>query len=144
MPLLFGPLPEARLPEYIACRPAYPRLSPVTGGSDMDRDADLDSLGAGARLVATTEKAVQANLRRSLARLQDEGVTFDEVVFATSRPLSATTREKLMGIAAEFGAKLAQPFDRTWFAIRLLHSPEPATSEDSVPLGRLEPTGRTQ
>jgi len=53
-------------------------------------------------------------------------------------------REKLMGIAAEFGAKLAQPFDRTWFAIRLLHSPEPATSEDSVPLGRLEPTGRTQ
>jgi hypothetical protein len=49
-----------------------------------------------------------------------------------------------MGIAAEFGAKLAQPFDRTRFAIRHLHSPEPATSEDSVPLGRLEPTGRTQ
>lgn len=104
--------------------PIYPRLSPITGGSDMGRDADLRSLGAGARLVATTEKDAQANLRRSLARLRDEGVPFDEVIFATSRPLSAIARKKLMGIAAEFGAKLEQTFDRTWFAIRLLHSPE--------------------
>ena len=103
--------------------PIYPRLSPVTGGSDMGRDADLDSLGAGARLVATTEKDAQANLRRSLTRLRDEGVPFGEIVFATSRPLSATARERLMGIAAEFGAKLEQPFDRTWFAIQLLHNP---------------------
>src|SRR5713226_1162838 len=93
--------------------PIYPRLSPVTGGSDMGRDADLVSLGAGTRLVATTENDAHANLRRSLARLRDEGVTFDEVVFATSRPLSATARGKLLEIAAEFGAKLEQAFDRT-------------------------------
>jgi hypothetical protein len=101
----------------------YPRLSPITGGSDMGRDADLEGLEAGPRLVATTQKDSKANLKRSLAQLRKKIVLVKRVVFATSQPLSATRRQQLKAAAAEFGVKLEQTYDRTWFALRLLHSP---------------------
>ena len=103
--------------------PIYPRLSPVTGGGDMGRDADLSALEVGPGLVATTEKDSVANMRRSLARLRKKKVPIKQVVFATSQPLSATRRRQLKASAAEFGINLEQTYDRTWFALRLLHSP---------------------
>src|SRR6476660_9796362 len=73
----------------------YPCLSPLTGGSDMGRDADLGSLDTGERLIATTELDSVANLKRSLAQMRKKGVLPQKAIFATSRALSATRRQQL-------------------------------------------------
>jgi hypothetical protein len=102
----------------------YPHLVPVTGGSDMGRDADLGPLEGSPRLLATSDKDPMTNLLRSIDQMHAKGLRPKQVVLAISQPASATKRLQLSKAAAKKGVKLVQIFDRTWFVQQLLHSPE--------------------
>lgn len=95
----------------------YPTLTPVTGGKDFGRDADIPGPGdPPMRVVITTAKDVPRNLRNSLSRLRREGLEAREVIVVTSQPLGADTRRKLEKTAGQAGARLFAVYDRTWLA----------------------------
>lgn len=99
----------------------YPGITPVTGGTDFGRDADIGELGEGPRLLATTGDP-RENLQRGLARMQEEGVSVkDGVVIATSRPVRATQRRNLGVMAEKAGSRLVQVHDRSWLSSALRH-----------------------
>ncbi|MGH8896403.1 MAG: hypothetical protein ACRDZ4_05110 [Egibacteraceae bacterium] len=96
----------------------HPTLTPVTGGKDFGRDADVPGAGAEPpmRLVVTTAKDVRRNLRDSLSQLRRKGEDVREVMLATSQPLSADARRKLEKTAGKAGARLVAVYDRRWLA----------------------------
>lgn len=97
----------------------YPGITPITGGTDFGRDADIGELGKGPRLLVTTGDPMP-NLTQGLARMKKEHVDITAgVVVATSRPVSATQRGKLAGEAGKAGSRLLQVHDRSWFSLAL-------------------------
>jgi hypothetical protein len=102
-------------------REIYPRLTPITGGTDFGRDGDVDGLDDGPRLLATTG-APLANVQTGLRRLREEGVKATKgIVLVTSRPVSATLRQRLGVVIKSAGSKLLNVHDQTWFAGALRH-----------------------
>lgn len=130
---------------------SFPTLSPVTGGTDYGRDADVPQRDQDPiRVVITTAQDGARNLRESLARLNREGESLDEVIFASSQPLSATNRRDLREAASRKGARLVAIYDRTWLANGLYRNPEwrklliGVTGQPSAFIGRpLELADRT-
>lgn len=102
---------------FVFLKASFPTLSPVSGGTDFGRDADAVEGGHVVRLLATTASDPRGNLRTGLRRMCDEGLPFENIVLATSQPISATRRRQLEKIAEdEFGARLQMVYDQTWLA----------------------------
>lgn len=104
----------------------YSRLSPVEGGHDHGRDADIypedpDSTKIGRVLVTTGDPAV--NLRNGLKRMAEEGAPIGYVVIACMRPLSATKRATLEEICSHNGLPIPHIYAQDWFAERLVADP---------------------
>lgn len=102
----------------------FPGLSPVTGGSDFGRDADIPTPGTPLRVVITTAKDVARNLRTSLSQMRRKGLSIEGVVVITSQPLSAQARRTLEETAANYGARVVAVYDRTWLANALYRDPD--------------------
>jgi hypothetical protein len=101
---------------FIFLKDSFPTLSPVSGGTDLGRDADaLDGDGV-IRLLATTAADPRDNLRNGLRRMREEGLPVSEVVLASSQPVSATRRRQLEAIAEELEARLVMVYDQRWLA----------------------------
>lgn len=104
--------------------PIYPGLTPIPGGTDFGRDADIPAGAEMIRLLATTAKDVEGNLRGGLLRLEEAGLSHSQVIIATARVVSATRRRKLEVIAAEKGAALVNVHERSWLAGELYWHPD--------------------
>src|SRR5271169_458854 len=75
----------------------YPGLTPIVGGADWGRDADMNSADSEkpARLLATssrTPEGVMRNLRRSLRSLKEHGVLAERIVLANPADLNLRQR----------------------------------------------------
>lgn len=102
----------------------YPGISPVPGGTDWGRDADihLDPDRIPARLMATKSRkypAIRSNMLKGLESMRKHGTPFDRVVLANPGILNETQRSRLRKAAAEHGASLDAVYDRGFFASRL-------------------------
>ncbi len=104
----------------------YPGLTPIVGGSDWGRDADINSADSAtpARLLATSSRTlpgVMKNMRRSLRSLKEHGVPVDRIVLANPADLNLLQRNKLSKAARAEGAHLpvSDIFDRHFFAGKL-------------------------
>ena len=121
----------------------FPGLSPIPGGSDFGRDADLHGGNAAPppRLMVTKSRD-RANIRRNmldgLDSLASHDIPFRGIVLANPGRLSETQREHLRADAASRGAELLAVYDREFFSRRLRRdgewrqrllglSPEPIT-----------------
>jgi hypothetical protein len=105
-------------------RDSFPTISPVSGGTDFGRDADILEGDDVVRLLVTTSPDPRANLRNGLRRMRQEGVPFHEVVLVGSQPVSATRRRQLEKIAAdEFESRLVMVYDQKWLAGELYRDP---------------------
>ena len=103
----------------------WPRLVPVAGGGDDGFDGAVAD-GRGQEpfpLIVTTAKDLTGNLRRNLRRAQRRRATLDRALFATSRRVSPSMRQKLEVAARELGVTLLQVYDQDWFAQRLYAEP---------------------
>ncbi len=101
----------------------YPGLSPISGGSDWGRDADIHSQvdQPPVRLLATssrTREGVRKNMLQGLRSMTEHGVPFHRVVLANPALLTRAHRESLSTSAQKFGA-IIEFFDRGFFASRL-------------------------
>ena len=101
---------------FVFLKASFPTLSPVSGGTDLGRDADALDGDDVVRLLATTARDARDNLRNGLRRMHEEGLPVGDVVLATSQPVSATRRRQLEAIAEELGARLVMVYDQTWLA----------------------------
>ena len=101
----------------------YPGLSPVPGGTDWGRDADVhDGAGTPPRLMVTKSRdysAIRSNMVGGLKSLKQHSVSVDRVVIANPGRLSESRRAKLREAAAGYGAHLEAVYDRGFFASRL-------------------------
>lgn len=104
--------------------PVYPGLAPIPGGTDLGRDADVHGLPEQARLVVTTSADVRRNLRNSLRRLDEEGLTAPYIVVATTQSLSGRYIEGLRKLAAGFGVTRLDVYERQSWVGRLYHDPD--------------------
>ena len=103
----------------------WPRLVPVAGGGDGGFDGAVAD-GGGRNpfpLVATTGKDLTGNLRRNLRRAQRRQATWDRALFATSRRVTPSMRQKLDAEASQLDVTLLQIYDQDWFAQRLYAEP---------------------
>ena len=102
----------------------WPRLVPVVGGGDDGFDGAVAD-GGGREpfpLVVTTAKDLMGNLRRNLSRARKR-VTLDRALFATSRRVTPSMRQKLEAEARKLDVTLLQIYDQDWFAQRLYGEP---------------------
>lgn len=104
----------------------YPALSPIPGGTDWGRDADIAGADdtAAARLLATSSRTlegVRKNLLRGIKSLNDHRVAAQRLVLANPAILSLTDRQKLVESARKVGVRLdvSDIFDGGYFASRL-------------------------
>ncbi len=102
----------------------YPGLSPVPGGTDWGRDADIHHGGADPplRLMVTKSRdlsSIRRNMLDGLESLERNSVPFERIVLANLGEITATHRRKLADEAAKHGARLDAVFDRGFFASRL-------------------------
>jgi hypothetical protein len=101
----------------------YPGLSPIPGGTDWGRDADVhrgDTVPT--RLLVTasrTLKGVRDNMRKGIASMKQHGVPLDRVVLANPALLSQLDRNSLYRFAKERGATVEAIYDRGFFASTL-------------------------
>ena len=102
---------------------AYPGLSPVPGGTDWGRDADVhDGAGTPPRLMVTKSRDysdIRSNMVGGLESLKQHSVSVDRVVIANPGRLSEIQRARLREAAAGHGAHLEAVYDRGFFASRL-------------------------
>ena len=99
----------------------WPGLVPVRGGKDGGFDgavADGSSKEPFPLVVTTSHQLVQ-NLSKNLDQARNKGWNPRRALFATSRRVTPTTREKLRNAALQRGVTLVQIFDQDWFADRL-------------------------
>lgn len=102
----------------------YPGLSPVPGGTDWGRDADVHD-GAESpppRLMVTKSRefsGIRSNMIGGLESLKQHSVPFERIVIANLGTLNETQRSKLRREAATHGARLEAVYDRGFFASRL-------------------------
>jgi hypothetical protein len=104
----------------------YPGLSPIPGGTDWGRDADITSAGAPVqRLMATTARTlggVRANMLRGIASLREHMVTDDvRPVLVSLAELSVLDRQSLIKSAEKRDVHLSANdiYDRRFVAGRL-------------------------
>jgi hypothetical protein len=104
----------------------YPGLSPIPGGTDWGRDADITSADAPVqRLMATTARTrdgVRANMLRGIASLQEHKVTHDvRPVLVSLAEVSVLDRQSLIKSAETRGVHLSANdiYDRRFVADRL-------------------------
>ncbi|MCY4421441.1 MAG: hypothetical protein OXC06_00070 [Acidimicrobiaceae bacterium] len=101
----------------------YPGLSPVPGGTDWGRDADVhDGAATPPRLMITKSRNysdIRSNMVGGLESLEQHSVSVDRVVIANPGRLSEIQRGKLREAAAGYGARLEAVYDRGFFASRL-------------------------
>lgn len=104
----------------------YPGLSPISGGTDWGRDADVTQVGQEEpmRLLATVSrsyKGVRANMVGGIRSMREHNVPVGSVVLANPAVLSNLDRQKLVAAAKAEGASLkaSDIYDRTFVASRL-------------------------
>lgn len=102
----------------------YPGLSPIPGGTDWGRDADIYRTGTEVptRLLATasrTLEGVRSNLLKGIASMREHHVPFDRVLLANPALLSQLDRNSLATSARKRGATLDAVYDRGFFSSRL-------------------------
>lgn len=105
----------------------YPGLSPIPGGTDWGRDADVAAPGVDGpppRLLATsarTLEGVRKNMLKGIKSLDEHGVAADRLVLANPANLSLVNRQSLVRSAEKAGKTLdvSDIFDRGFFASRL-------------------------
>jgi hypothetical protein len=105
----------------------YPWLSPIEGGTDLGRDADLyrpipENSESRGRLLVTTGEPL-ANLRRSHPRWEAEGLRVDHLVIVCSRPVSGKTRKKIENVCKDASLPLPEIYGRDWLVAELVKSP---------------------
>jgi hypothetical protein len=98
-------------------------LSPIPGGTDHGRDAQVIRPGAKPIQVAITssrtQKGARANVLRSIRSLRTHGVEGDEVIAVNLAELNQTQRRSLETMVDREGYKLIAIYDRSYFAARL-------------------------
>lgn len=101
----------------------YPGLTPIPGGTDWGRDADIPTGSEPPmRLLATTSRdldGIRANMLTGLRSMQNHNKPFDRVVLANPGLLRETERNSLAEAARSRGARVETVYDRTFFASRL-------------------------
>jgi hypothetical protein len=101
----------------------YPGLSPISGGTDWGRDADIHTGQAvPTRLLATSSRTlegVRKNMAKGIASMRKHGVPFDRIVLANCALISQLQRNRLIRSAKEQGATIDAIYDRGFFASRL-------------------------
>ena len=103
----------------------WPTLVLVRGGADDGFDgAVADATDEPFPLVTTTSEKLVPNLARNLDRAKRKGWHSKRALFATSRRITGTTRNRLSQAARERGVTLIQAYDQDWFAQRLYREPQ--------------------
>ena len=103
----------------------WPTLVLVRGGADDGFDgAVADATDEPFPLVTTTGEKLVPNLARNLDRAKRKGWHSKKALFATSRRITGTTRNRLSQAARERGVTLIQAYDQDWFAQRLYREPQ--------------------
>ncbi len=104
----------------------YVALSPIPGGTDWGRDADISGTAdkVPVRLLVTSSRSlegVRKNMLAGIASMKEHKVRFRRIVLANPAQLSLTDRQKLVQSAKKTGAemKASDVFDRGFFASRL-------------------------
>ena len=109
----------------------FPGLSPVPGGTDFGRDADVhggDPSSLPPRLMVTKSrdyKGIRSNMVGGLESLKEHKIPFNHIVLANPGSLSGTNLEKLQKEAAGHGATVTDIFGRGFFASK---QPEPVVA----------------
>jgi hypothetical protein len=133
----------------------YQGLTPVPGGSDWGRDADIvgSANDVPARLLITSSRGldgVRKNMLGGIKSMKEHGVPVQSIVLANPAILSRSDRGKLAESASRAGASLnvSEIFDGTFFASRLrrdgywrrelLGLPSSAVTLSPVPAGLAE------
>jgi hypothetical protein len=99
----------------------FPGLSPIPGGTDSGRDADIHSgVGQVTRLLVTsarTPDGVRKNLRKNMKSMKEHGVQVERLVLCNPAQLNETQRNKLRKIARDEGSCVVEAiYDRTALA----------------------------
>lgn len=98
---------------------AHEGVSPVPGGTDHGRDADIIRPGATAiRVVVTSSRSVEgarANLVRSLKSMRSHNLDVREVIAMSLAELNQTRRRSFELLVREYGAELVAIYDRSYF-----------------------------
>jgi hypothetical protein len=104
----------------------YKGLTPIPGGSDWGRDADIAGTGddVPVRVLVTSSRGldgVRDNMLSGIRSMKKHGVPVDKLVLANPAVLSRSDRGKLAASASRAGASLnvSEVFDGTFFASRL-------------------------
>jgi hypothetical protein len=104
----------------------YDGLTPIPGGTDWGRDADITGTGDDipVRLLITSSRSldgVRANMLAGISSMKKHGVPVGRVVLANPAILRLSDREKLVKSAKRAGALLnaSDVFDGGFFASRL-------------------------
>ncbi len=104
----------------------YPGLSPIPGGTDWGRDADIAGTvdEVPVRLLVTSSRSlegVRKNMLAGIASMKEHNVRFRRIMLANPALLQLTDRQKLVKSAKNAGALLdaSDVFDRGYFASRL-------------------------
>ncbi len=102
----------------------YPGLSPIPGGTDWGRDADVNvaSSNPPLRLLVTTSRTlegVRKNLNSGLNSMKKHGVPVERVVLANPMPLSGLDRDSLQKSAGRKAVKIEAFYDQHFFASKL-------------------------
>jgi len=89
----------------------YPGLSPIPGGSDWGRDADISSAEdpTPARLLVTSSRSlagVRDNMLGGIKSLKAHGVSAHRIVLANPASLRLLERQKLVAAAQRAGVRL--------------------------------------
>jgi len=104
----------------------YKGLTPIPGGSDWGRDADIAGTGddVPVRVLVTSSRGldgVRDNMLGGIRSMKKHGVPVHKLVLANPAVLSRSDRGKLAESASRAGASLnvSEIFDGTFFASRL-------------------------
>jgi len=104
----------------------YQGLTPVPGGSDWGRDADIAGTDdeVPVRVLITSSRGldgVRSNMLSGIKSMKEHSVPFHKLVLANPAILSRSDRGKLAASATRAGASLnvSEIFDGTFFASRL-------------------------
>jgi hypothetical protein len=94
----------------------YPGLTPISGGTDWGRDADIHASGRlPARLLATTARTlegVRKNMLKGIASMKQHGVPFDRIILANCAQISQLQRHSLGESAKKQGAIVDAIYDQ--------------------------------
>jgi hypothetical protein len=103
-----------------------PGLTPIPGGTDWGRDADIAGSGEDVppRLVVTSARTltgVRQNMQRGITSMREHDVPVERIVLANPASLSLLERQRLVEAARRAGARLdaSDIFGRGFFASRL-------------------------